>query len=151
MVHHYKVAFSLELCPDGIQIPLLKTLCRFNTHIGVDQAKEDLVFSPLPCSCHHDKNNTFRLFNSKFSYRYFWSQFDQLRCFQMRRSELQSAYGQHIVSAGLTLRPSLLSGKSVENREARDRGQGAARDSPRCLSAPQTPRRHTKAESFHKC
>ncbi|XP_034733616.1 taste receptor type 1 member 1-like [Etheostoma cragini] len=27
-------------------------------------------------------------------------------------------------------------GSSVENREARDRGQGAARDSPRCLNAP---------------
>lgn len=30
----------------------------------------------------------------------------------------------------------LLSGRSVENREARERGQGAARDSPRCLNAP---------------
>lgn len=33
-------------------------------------------------------------------------------------------------------KPSLLSGRSVENREAKDRGQGAARDSPRCLTAP---------------
>lgn len=27
-----------------------------------------------------------------------------------------------------------LSGHSVENREAREKGQGAARDSPRCLN-----------------
>ncbi|KAL7399500.1 hypothetical protein ABVT39_025491 [Epinephelus coioides] len=33
-------------------------------------------------------------------------------------------------------KPSPLSRSSVENREARDRGQGAARDSPRCLTAP---------------
>lgn len=31
---------------------------------------------------------------------------------------------------------SALSSSGVENREAKDRGQGAARDSPRCLSAP---------------
>lgn len=33
-------------------------------------------------------------------------------------------------------KPAALSGSSVENREARDRGQGAARNSPRCLNAP---------------
>lgn len=52
-------------------------------------------------------------------------------------SGLQWTFCQHIVQARITFpRVRTLSGRSVENQEAREKGQGAARDFPRCLNLP---------------
>lgn len=60
-----------------------------------------------------------------------------LGCASNMCSGLQWTFCQHIVQARMTFpRVRSLSGRSVENREARETGQGAARDSPRCLNLP---------------
>lgn len=93
------------------------------------------------------------------AYGLFWATGAHInRAFIKRESNmcsgLQWTFRQHIVQARMTFpRVRTLSGRSVENREAREKGQGAARDSPRCPNLPgmrtkKQPKAHNSQKSL---